>query len=327
MASVPASAQDLPPPGAAPASSSLVDALRRSLGDPGARAPVIGGAACLGLLAATFLPTLRQFLHVWTTDDNYSHGFLVPLISLYFANEAAKRGPVPVRSGVVVGAALLVVAILGRMATVLVPIGIVDDASFLLGLTGVVALLAGAGALRRYWFALAFLVFMVPLPVAMYSMVASPLQLLVSRLASAVLNAIGIPVLCEGTIMTLPGDVRMFVAEACSGTRQLTGFLALTTAVAYLSARPAWYRAVVVASAIPVALTANVTRVTLTGIIMSIDPKYALGAFHTAEGLLMMGFGLSLLGAECWLLNRLVEAGGPAPRALLIPALNPEALR
>ena len=43
--------------------------------------------------------------------------------------------------------------------------------------------------------------------------------------------------------MTLPGGVQMFVAEACSGMRQMTGFLALTAAVAYLTTRPGWYRA------------------------------------------------------------------------------------
>src|SRR5436305_1965751 len=160
-------------------------------------------------------------------------------------------------------------------------------------------LVAGAGALRRYGFAIAFLVFMVPLPVALYTAIASPLQLMVSRLASVVLIATGVPVLTEGNLMTLPGGVQMFVAEACSGMRQLTGFLALTAAVAYLSARPTWYRAVIVVSALPIALTANIARVVLSGDIMHfINPQYASGTFHTLEGLLMIGFGLLLLQSE-----------------------------
>ena len=101
----------------------------------------------------------------------------------------------------------------------------------------------GTDVLRRYWFAFFFLIFMVPLPVALYARIASPLQLMVSQVATEVLNATGVPVLREGNMMTLPGGVQMFVAEACSGMRQLTGFLALTAAVAYLSMRPAWYRA------------------------------------------------------------------------------------
>ena len=70
----------------------------------------------------------------------------------------------------------------------------------------------------------------------------------------------------------------MFVAEACSGMRQLTGFLALTVAVAYLSSRPAWYRVAVVVSAVPIAMTANVARVVLTGYIMyCVDPNTPRG--------------------------------------------------
>jgi hypothetical protein len=81
------------------------------------------------------------------------------------------------------GVFLLAVAILGRLATVVVPFGFVGDGAFLIGLAGVVALLAG-GRLRRYGFALAFLAFMIPLPVALYARIASPLQSMVSQIAS-----------------------------------------------------------------------------------------------------------------------------------------------
>ena len=154
--------------------------------------------------------------------------------------------------------------------------------------------------MRRYWFGFFFLIFMVPLPVALYSKIASPLQLLASRVASTVMNATGVPVLCEGNRMTLPGGLQLFVAEACSGMRQLTGFLALTTAVAYLTTRPVWYRVVIIISALPIALSANIARVMLTGYIMHfVNPQFALGTYHTLEGLLMMGFGLLLLHCEC----------------------------
>jgi exosortase len=155
---------------------------------------------------------------------------------------------------------------------------------------------------------------MIPLPVALYAKIASPLQLAVSQIATILLNFIGIPALCEGNMITLPGDHKMFVAEACSGMRQLTGFLALTTAWAYLVSRPTWYRVVLVMASMPIAMTANVVRVTLTGIISyHIDPKFTLGAFHTAEGLLMMGFGLMMLYGGCWVLDRI--AGVPTQPA------------
>ena len=283
--------------------------------DPRARRSWSGAVVCLGLLAALFRDNLWHFHYAWTTDENYSHGFLVPMISLYFANQAARGGPVPIRGGTWLGGVALLVAIAVRLFTIPLPIPFLGDLAFLIGLAGGFTLLFGAAALRRYWFAFSFLIFMVPLPIALYSRIASPLQLLASQVASAVMNATGVPVLCEGNKMTLPGNVQMFVAEACSGMRQLTGFLALTAAVAYLCARPAWYRGVIVSSALPIALTANIARVVLTGYIMHfVNPQYAAGTFHTLEGLLMMGFGLLLLQSECWIMDRLCRVGkGPDP--------------
>jgi exosortase len=138
-------------------------------------------------------------------------------------------------------------------------------------------------------------------------MIANPLQLWVSFLATSMLNLLGIPALCDGTMITLPGDSQLFVAEACSGMRQLTGFLALTTAWAYLSARPLWYRILLIASSIPIAMTANVIRVTLTGVITyDLDPKYASGAFHTFEGLAMMGLALFMLATFAFTLDQVI---------------------
>ena len=284
------------------------------------RDATIGAVACLAILGFMYLSNLRHFVDTWSTDENYSHGFLVPLLSLYFAREAMKRGPVIRRKGEVIGVAFLTLSVLLRLATIVVPVGIVGDAGFLIGLAGICSLIAGRDALVRFGFAIAFLAFMVPLPVALYTTLASPLQRIVSQLGASLLTTIGIPVLCEGNMMTLPGGARMFVAEACSGMRQLTGFLALTTAVAYLSQRPAWYRTILIMSSIPIAMTANVLRVTLTGCIMHLlDPKYASGQFHTIEGLLMMAVGLGLLALECSVLQMLMAppriAMSPEPAA------------
>jgi exosortase/archaeosortase family protein len=90
--------------------------------------------------------------------------------------------------------------------------------------------------------------------------------------------------------------------------RQLTGFLALSAAVAYLCMRPRWYRLVLVAAALPIALFANIARVIVTGYIMHfVNPAYASGAYHTLEGILLMGFGLFLLNSVCLLMDLFCE--------------------
>ncbi|WP_165246659.1 exosortase/archaeosortase family protein [Paludisphaera soli] len=309
-------------PGPAPAPAverppSLFDAFLRWAGDPEQRPAVLGAAACLALFALLFRESLGHFYYAWTTDDNYSHGFLVPLLSFYFAAQVYRREGWPAapegRAGVWSGGVLLGGALLVHLLTIPLPIPFLGDLALLAGLAGGFTILAGPAALRRFWFAFTFLIFMVPLPIALYSRIASPLQLMASRVASAFMNATGVPVLCEGNRMTLPGGVQMFVAEACSGMRQLTGFLALAAAVAYLSRRPNWYRAAVVLAALPIALFANTTRVVITGYIMHyVNPQYAEGAYHTLEGILLMGFGLLLLNSVCVLMD-LFCAGDDAP--------------
>ncbi|QEH31699.1 Transmembrane exosortase (Exosortase_EpsH) [Aquisphaera giovannonii] len=305
----------------------LWDLVRGAFEDPSRRVTVLGGAACLGLLLLLFRDTLWDFYYSWTTDENYSHGFLVPLLSLYFANQVAAKGPAPVRGGAILGGLLLAAAILVRLVAIPLPLAFLGELALIAGLAGLFAVLAGSAALRRYWFPFFFLLFMVPLPIALYTRVASPLQLMASQMASAVMNLTGLPVLCEGNHMTLPGGVQMFVAEACSGMRQMTGFLALATAVAYLTTKPGWYRAVVVLAALPIALTANVARIVLTGYVMHyVNPQYASGAYHTLEGILMMGFGLLLLNSLCVLMDQLTpraEGVGFPGRAMLNMNLVP----
>ena len=311
MATVPISTPSPSEPSARSSSSPpLLELLRGAWANPTHRASMLGGVGGLGLLAVVFWQNLVHFVLVWSTDENYSHGFLVPFLSLYFANEAARRGPLAVRSGIWFGSSLIALALVIKLATIVIPFPAASDYGFLLALAGICAVLAGADILRRYWFAFVFLIFMVPLPVALYSMIANPLQLMVSRMATSMLNVLNIPALCEGNLITLPGDNQLFVAEACSGMRQLTGFLALTTAWAYLSARPTWHRILLIASSIPIAMTANIVRVTLTGVVShSFDPKYASGAFHTVEGLAMMGLGLLMLSTFSWTLDQIIALG------------------
>jgi exosortase len=308
MATVDITREITPTP--APQSPPLLAFLKAGWADPGSRPLVLGGMGALLIMGYVFWDNLAHFVLVWSTDENYSHGFLVPFISLYFANEAARRGPVAIRSGVALGALMIGFAIVVKLSTILIPFPVASDYGLLVGLAGVCAVLVGTPALRRYWFAFFFLVFLVPLPVALYTMIANPLQAWVSFLATAMLNVIGIPALCEGNMITLAGDSQLFVAEACSGMRQLTGFLALTTAWAYLSARPLWNRVLLIASSIPIAMTANVVRVTLTGVITyDFDPKYASGAFHTFEGLLMMGLGLFILATFAFTIDQAIAIG------------------
>ena len=110
-----------------------------------------------------------------------------------------------------------------------------------------------------------------------------PLQLLASQIAENVLQLIGIPVLREGNILELASR-RLSVVEACSGIRSLLSLLFLSLVYGYFFETRTLLRVLLVALTVPIAISANALRVTLTGIISEWNAKYADGVFHTMEG-------------------------------------------
>jgi exosortase/archaeosortase family protein len=123
----------------------------------------------------------------------------------------------------------------------------------------------------------------------------------------------------------LLNEVEIGVVEACSGLRMLVIFFALSTGVALLTRRPLWEKTLLVASAIPIALMANITRITATGILHELDVGSAVtnAVFHDLAGWLMMPLGLALLGIELTLLNSLLLE----PATSLVPSGHPAAQR
>ena len=292
-------------------------------------APAAGRYAQILLLAAAaafalmYWETFARLVQRWSTDENYGHGFLVPAVSLYLAYQAlTENGPLPrAEGGWLLGGTLLLVGVPLRYVTVLLSSTVAECFSMLLVLAGGVCLLTGREGWRRLWVPVVFLVFMVPWPSAVYSRAAFPLQLFVSNVAAVSLELGGIPVLHEGNLIHLPGQT-MHVAEACSGLRQLTAFLAICTCAALILPRPRWYKAVLLASAVPIAVLINVVRVTLTGVLLHNGfGELTRGWLHTAEGLIMVGLGLVFLWAEVKVIDWLLVGEPPQSTAEDVPRL------
>jgi exosortase len=176
-------------------------------------------------------------------------------------------------------------------------------------------LLGGWTAWRWAWPALAFLVFMLPLPHRIAVAMAEPLQNFATVTSSFTLQTLGFPALAEGNVILL-NDVDIGIVEACSGLRMLVIFFALSTGVALLIRRPLWERLLLVASAVPIALVVNILRITATGICYDqIGKGWTDAVFHDLAGWLMMPAALVLLAVELCVLRRLFldAPGGPAP--------------
>jgi exosortase len=256
---------------------------------------VLLAGGLLGVLAWVLAPTLLALGERWGNDSRYSHGYLVPLFSLYLIWR--QRGPLktlappPTWWGVVVLLAGLAVSALGTYAY----LDWFNGVALPICLAGLVVLLLGWAGLRALWPALAFLLFMVPLPFRAEVALAHPLQRIATLASTLMLQTLGLPAFSEGSIIRM-GAVRIGVVEACSGLSMLMLFFALCTAVALLIRRPLLERLLVVAGAIPVALLSNVIRIVMTGVLHRFAGRHLADAFfHDLAGWFMMPLALAML--------------------------------
>ena len=126
------------------------------------------------------------------------------------------------------------------------------------------------------------------------------------------LQTFGYPALAEGNVIHIE-EIRLGVIDACSGLGMLMTFLALATAMALVVPGPTVDRAVLVVSAIPIAVFANVLRITLTGMAFSsLGWQEHRGAIHDTLGWLMMPLALVLLWLELKFLRLLLISTGEA---------------
>jgi exosortase len=271
------------------------------------------GAACLlAPLVALFAPVFAALVRVWRLDPNYSHGGLVAAASLFFAWRAWRRDGVPWRSEVpradlLWGGAVGAVGLAVHLAAAFVGMLLLDVLALVAVLRGMLLVLGGRPAANAYGFACLFLVFMAPLPIAWYQPLANVMQQAATSISGAMLTGLGAPVFVQGYVFHVPGHT-LELAEACSGLRQLTAFLAMGVAVAHFSGRTLWFKTALVAASALAAIAANCVRVVAAVLVLWLaGPRWAEGTLHAVEGLVVVGLGLLMLIGAAWILSRLED--------------------
>jgi exosortase len=266
---------------------------------------ILIGVPSLGL-AWAFGDTLVELNRTWATNPQYSHGYLVPLFAAYLLwmrrdrlDRSALR---PSWLGLPVLGFGLGLRLYGGyfFYTWLEMIALIPCVA------GLVLTLGGRAAGRWAWPAVLFLAFMIPLPYRVATSMSGPLQHLATVTSTFVMQTCGLPALAEGNVILL-NDAEIGIVEACSGLRMLVVFFALATAVAMVARRPLVDRLIVLASAVPIALAANIARITATGALHEFtDSATANAFFHDVAGWFMMPLALVLLALELKLLAALI---------------------
>lgn len=253
-------------------------------------------AAALAAFALLYAHVVVKLVHDWATDGNYSHGFLVVPVALYFVwdrREALRRVvPRPTWIGLAVVVASLGVLLAGVLGAEL----FLTRISMLGVLAGTILFVAGWEAMKLLAFPIAFLVLMIPIPAIIFNQIAFPLQLLASKSAEVSLGALQIPVLREGNVIML-ANTTLEVAEACSGIRSLISLVTLAIIYGCFAERRPWARVALALAAVPVAVVANAARVAGTGVAAHYyGPAAAQGFFHEFSGWLLFLVAFALLG-------------------------------
>lgn len=267
-----------------------------------------------GLMCYLFRVEMRQIVGRWLTDSSWSHGFLIPIFSLYFIHQK-KEQILNVRAepnyfGLVLLFSAIGFYILNRFS----PSGYeyFCRLSIITTLAGVVLFLGGWGLIKFTWLPIAFLVFAVPLPERYYKALTIPMRQWAASVASRLLslvpelnataNGVIIDVFYQGRLL----EPALDVAEACSGMRLLMAFMALGVVMAYLHERPLWQRLILLVCTVPIAILCNIVRVTVTGFIyILIHPKYAQGIYHDLLGMAMLPLAFGLYGLLAWFMSSL----------------------
>jgi exosortase len=264
----------------------------------------IGFGLLMGLLVFGYWNSLKEAAAYWE-GPQYSHGWLIPLFTvvlLWMRQQPLTEVP-PIQRWYGVG--ILAVSLLLRIGCAWYGLDIPDMVTFVPAVLGVIWIIGGWPMFRWAGPAAAFLIFMFPLPWSVEQALLTPLQTLATRVSTYVLQTLGFGAYYEGNRIQIE-EVQLGVVDACSGLRMTTIFLALSVAIVLIADRPWWENLVIVLSAVPIALTVNVIRITVTGILHVVaSAELANMVFHDLAGWLMVPLALILLWIEVSILSNL----------------------
>lgn len=262
----------------------------------------------LGLLAL-YGPTYWSLAHgIWNTEEQ-AHGPIVLAVALFLVWQRRDMflpevGAPPTRGEAAIGWTLLVIGLLayalGRSQDIL----IFEIGSQIPVFLGVLLITLGTRAARAMWFALFFLVFMIPLPGFIVDAATGPLKQYISIIAEQVLYAAGYPIARSGVTLTV-GAYQLLVADACSGLHSMFSLSAMGLLYLYLMQRTSIARKLIIMAAIlPIAFVANVVRVmVLVLVTYHLGDEAGQGFLHGFAGIMLFIIGLLFLFVLDWVLG------------------------
>lgn len=259
----------------------------------------------VALAIIAFSGPLAELVNRWTRQEEYGHGFLIPLITLWLLWSRREMLAQSIGKPTWAGPAVVLLAIGLHVLAELSAIYFISQLAFILLLIGLVLACGGLPLLSATILPISLLVFAIPPPYFVESLLTWRLQLVSSELGVLLIRAFHIPVFLEGNVIDL-GNYKVQVVEACSGLRYLYPLLCISFLTAYLFRAPLWQRAIVFLSAVPITIVMNSLRIGLVAILVnSFGTQMADGAIHFFEGWVIFLLCAAILLGEVALFARL----------------------
>ena len=257
------------------------------------------------ILAFLYWDSLGYLFQIWSTDENFGHGFFVPVISGYliWQQRGVLFGPTQGKK-TWLGFGIVMIALflyfIGEFSTIYFLLHL----SFWLMLCGLAVALLGWKGVKSISFPLFFLLTMIPLPQFFLQSLSAKLQLFSSWLGVECLRLVGVLAFRDGNVIDL-GPIQLQVVEACSGLRALFPLMTLALICAYFLKGPLWKRLVLFLSSMPIAIVLNGVRIGMVGFLVE---EFGVGAaegfYHFFEGWVLFVVSLAVLLVEMWILSQ-----------------------
>ncbi len=254
----------------------------------------------LGLFFAAYFPTYNWMWDRWWAQDSYySHGFLIPIVSIYLIWQLKdelklikwKESPWGMRL-ILLGMGIHIVSSLPNIR-----IYFSSGYSTLIVLVGFILFFFGSKTLKKIAFPIFFLAFMIPLPQHLIVNISFKLKMFAAEIAAILLNNMGIPALQKGSLIIMR-NTQVIVDDVCSGLRSLISLTALGSIFAYWMQGSHVKRVILFLSTIPIAIVTNVCRVVMLSCVSEIwGAQYATGFWHDLTGYMIFVLAFILLFA------------------------------
>lgn len=267
---------------------------------------ILIGCFVLGFLFCYAGPFLF-LVHQWRSNEIYSHGFLIPFISLYLLHlQREKIDRVELRPDYLGGIPALVVALLCLFTGRIAGIVLLEEISIVMAVTGIVVLFFGKLLLRAVWFPVFYLLLMVPMWDLFTERAQLPFQLLSATIGVKMLNLAQIPIHQSGTYIEMPG-ITLEVAKACSGLNYLISVIAIGIPLFYIYIKGWVKRSLVLLFSAAVALLSNGVRVFLVGLFayggILGDNQDIHGPLHVFQALFVSVIGYIVIFVTIWVVK------------------------